>query len=142
MCEIVNCEVPAELLTLAIQQRRDFHHYAETAWTEFRTASIVAATLTKLGYEVKIGDEVIEETAMMGVPSEQELAIHMQRAIDQGADPAWVEKMRGGKTGVVGSLKFDREGPTLAMRFDMDANDLIETSDANHRPLREGSRGA
>jgi aminobenzoyl-glutamate utilization protein A len=138
MNETVNCEAPAELLTLAIKRRRDFHHYAETAWTEFRTASIVATTLTKLGYEVQVGDDVIQEAAMMGVPSEQELAVHMQRAIDQGADPAWVEKMRGGKTGVVGSLKFDREGPTVAMRFDMDANDLIETTDADHRPFREG----
>lgn len=138
MRETVKTEVPNELLTLAIKRRRDFHHYAETAWTEFRTASIVAATLTKLGYDVQVGDEVIEETAMMGVPSEPELAIHMQRAVDQGADPTWVEKMRGGKTGVVGRLKFDHEGPTVAMRFDMDANDLIETSDSNHRPLKEG----
>ena len=138
MSKTAQCKIYPELLAMAIKRRRDFHHYAETAWTEFRTASIVATELTRLGYEVQVGDEVIQETAMMGVPSEQELTVHMQRAIDQGADPIWVEKFRGGKTGVVGTLKFDRKGPTVALRFDMDANDLIETSDSKHRPLIEG----
>jgi len=120
-----------------IARRRDFHKYAEVGWTEFRTASIVAQTLTTLGYDVLVGDEVIDADAMMGVPTLEELERHAQRAIKQGANPSWVEKMRGGKTGVVGIMNFSKPGPTVALRFDLDANDAIESEEATHRPYAE-----
>jgi len=122
----------------SVVRRRDFHKYPETAWTEFRTASIVAETLTNLGYEVLTGDEVIDEQTMMGVPAMAELEKHLKRALTQGANPSWVEKMRGGKTGVVGVMRFKHPGPTVALRFDMDANDLNEAEDKEHRPYVEG----
>ena len=121
-----------------VERRRDFHRHAETAWTEFRTAAVVADTLVGLGYKVLAGDEVIAAEAMMGVPSAQELEKHMARALSQGANPGWVEKMKGGKTGVVGIMEFAKPGPTLALRFDMDANDAIEKEEAGHRPYHEG----
>ncbi len=125
-----------------IARRRDFHKYAEAAWTEFRTASVVAKTLADLGYEVLTGDEAVEATAMMGVPSAAELDRHFQRAVGQGAPVAWAEKMRGGKTGVVGVMRFTNPGPTVALRVDMDANDLVEAADEKHRPYREGFASA
>ena len=121
-----------------ITRRRDFHKHAEAAWTEFRTASVVAKTLEDLGYQVLTGDEAVEATAMMGVPSAAELERHFQRALDQGAHAAWAERMRGGKTGVVGVMRFAKPGPTVALRVDMDANDLVEAADEKHRPFREG----
>lgn len=120
-----------------VERRRDFHKYAEVAWTEFRTAATVADVLTSLGYKVLVGDEVIVQAAMMGVPSTQELENHIERAIRQGGNPIWVEKMRGGKTGVVGIMRFGKPGPTVALRFDMDANDAIEAQTEDHRPFRE-----
>jgi aminobenzoyl-glutamate utilization protein A len=48
-----------------IDYRRDFHKYPESGWTEFRTASIIARKLKDLGYEVKIGREVIDEENRM-----------------------------------------------------------------------------
>jgi aminobenzoyl-glutamate utilization protein A len=121
-----------------VARRRDFHKHAEVAWTEFRTAAYVAQTLTDLGYQVSTGDDVHDEASMMGLPSKAELEKQMQRAIDQGADKAWVEKMAGGKTGVVGVMKFAKPGPTVALRVDMDANDLSEATEEKHRPFREG----
>jgi aminobenzoyl-glutamate utilization protein A len=118
--------------------RRDLHKHAETAWTEFRTAAIVAETLTRLGYQVAVGDEVIDADVMMGVPSGQELIDQQKRAIAQGADPNWVERMQGGKTGVMGVMHFAEPGPVVAFRFDMDANDVVEATLAEHRPWREG----
>lgn len=120
-----------------IERRRDFHKYAETAWTEFRTAAIVADTLTQLGYEVLSGDEVIDITAMMGVPDLNELDEHAERALAQGANPDWIKTFKGGKTGVVGILRFAKPGPTVALRFDMDANDIAESEEEEHRPYRE-----
>lgn len=119
-------------------RRRDFHKHAEAAWTEFRTASIVARELAALGYRVLAGDEAVDGQAMMGVPAAAELERHYQRALGQGADPVWAEKMRGGKTGVVGVMAFGKPGPTVALRVDMDANDLVEAAEEKHRPCREG----
>ncbi|MDK2823684.1 MAG: aminobenzoyl-glutamate utilization protein [Clostridia bacterium] len=120
-----------------IERRRDFHKYAEVAWTEFRTAAKVADVLQELGYEVLAGDDVIAPEAMMGVPEPEKLERHVKRALAQGANPKWVEKMKGGKTGVVGIMDFQKPGPTLAFRFDMDANDAIEAEEEEHRPYRE-----
>lgn len=121
-----------------VARRRDFHKHAEAAWTEFRTASIVAKTLQGLGYQVLAGDEVVDPKAMMGVPPAAELDRQFQRALEQGADAAWAEKMRGGKTGVVGVMRYAKPGPTVALRVDMDANDLNEAAEEKHRPFREG----
>jgi len=120
-----------------IARRRDFHKYAESGWTEFRTASIVAETLTTLGYEVLVGEAVIDADAMMGVPELGKLERHSERAIEQGAQSSWVGKMHGGKTGVVGIMKFLKPGPTVALRFDLDANDATEAEDEIHRPYVE-----
>ena len=130
----------------SVARRRDFHKHAETAWTEFRTAALVATTLADLGYRVLAGDEAVDAAAMMGVPAAAELARQAERALSQGAPAAWVERMRGGRTGVVGVLGLGRPGPTAALRVDMDANDLVEAEEPRHRPFREGfasvNRGA
>ncbi len=144
---VTNFVEHAEKLTeKTIARRRDFHKYAESAWTEFRTAAIVADTLSELGYQVLAGAEVIDEQAMMGVPSVGELDRHAERALVQGANPEWVEKMRGGKTGVVGILKCAKPGPTIGLRFDIDANDAVEADNESHRPAKDGfasvNRGA
>ena len=120
-----------------IGYRRDFHKYPEAGWTEFRTAAIVVEKLQAMGYEVKYGPEAVAKEDMMGVPSPEELKQHMERAINQGANPEIVKKMEGGLTGVVAQLKCG-EGPTVALRFDMDANDISEAQDEKHRPFREG----
>ena len=118
--------------------RRDLHRHPEVGWTEFRTASMVAKHLDDLGYEVFAGEEVIEKSAMMGVPSEEVLLKHMERARQQGAPAKYLGKMNGGKTGVMGKLETGRPGPVIALRFEMDANDLNESKEEGHRPFREG----
>ncbi len=139
-------ELVHSLKNKLIERRRDFHKHAEVAWTEFRTAAIVADTLTTLGYKVLVGDETVATEAIMGEPAADVLKQHMERAIAQGASPEWVAKMAGGKTGVVGILTFPKPGPTVALRFDMDANDAIEAEETTHRPFKEGfasvNRGA
>jgi aminobenzoyl-glutamate utilization protein A len=124
-----------------IERRRDLHRYPEAAWTEFRTASMVAAALSAAGYEVRIGEDAVRRSSMLGVPSEEELSAHMERAAAQGGDPDLIARMRGGLTGVVGELVCG-DGPVVALRFDMDANDLDEACDEEHRPFREGFASA
>lgn len=131
-------ELSMQIEEKTIARRRDLHRYPETGWTEFRTASIVIETLNKLGYQVKFGSDVIDEASMMGVPTHKVLQEQMERAIAQGANPEFVQKMAGGKTGVVGIMKFAKPGKTVALRFDMDCNDITEAADEKHRPFKEG----
>lgn len=122
-----------------IAQRRDFHKYAESGWFEMRTSSIIARKLTDLGYEVLTGEDVCDKDARMGVPSAEKLEEQYARAVNQGADPEFVEATRGGMTGVIGILRCG-EGPTVAMRFDIDALGVIESEEADHIPAKEGFR--
>ncbi len=121
-----------------IDWRRDFHRYPEAAWTEFRTADRVVKVLNSFGYDVQYGSKVVDEAAMMGVPTQDVLENSSKRAIEEGADSTVVESMAGGKTGVVGTLYTGRPGPIVALRFDMDANDVQEKTDEKHRPWQEG----
>ena len=133
-----------EIITLAeameaklISCRRDLHKYAESGWFEMRTSSLIARRLKDLGYEVLVGSDVCLDEARMGVPEEEKLEAHYQKVLTQGADPEFVEATRGGHTGVIGILRCG-EGPTVAMRFDIDALGVVEATDADHRPAKEG----
>lgn len=123
---------------VTISRRRDLHAHPEPGWTEFRTAAMVAGILQHLGYRVQTGAAVVKEEEMMGVPSPAVLEAAAKQAVREGASASWVEKMQGGKTGVTAVFSFDRPGPVVALRFDMDANDVQETAEKEHRPSREG----
>lgn len=118
-------------------RRRDIHRHPETGWTEFRTASLVVSALNELGYDVAMGADAVLESAMMGRPSDSVLKIAQERAVNEGADKEIVDRMSGGLTGVVGTMKFG-DGPVVALRFDMDCNDVHETEEAGHFPNKEG----
>ncbi|PHM62059.1 amidohydrolase [Xenorhabdus ishibashii] len=118
--------------------RRDFHQFAESGWLEFRTATIVADELHRLGYNLKMGKEVIKADARMGVPPEQSLQAQEQRAIRQGALTAWLPHFSSGFTGIVATLDTGKPGPTLAFRVDMNALDQNEAQTHRHLPYAEG----
>ena len=136
MKDIVNKIINA-IENQIIGYRRDFHRYAESGWTEFRTASLVARRLTDLGYKVMIGNEVMKDEDRMGLPDEEILEKNWQRAKEQGGDEHFLESVKNGFTGVVGVLK-NGDGPVIGLRFDMDALDIQENLTDNHRPFREG----
>ena len=121
-----------------IERRRDLHRHPENGWTEFRTASLVITRLRQLGYEVQFGRDVLAESERMGVPAEPVLTTASERALREGAPQELVEKMAGGYTGVVGTLATGRPGKTVALRFDMDCNDVAEAADDKHRPAKAG----
>ncbi len=81
-----------------IRLRRDIHKHPELGFQEFRTAALVADTLTEIGIEVKTGV---------------------------------------GKTGVVGELGTG-DGPTLAIRADMDALPILEANDTPYKSTHDG----
>ena len=76
-----------ELEREMIRTRRDFHRYPEAAWTEFRTSSIIAERLERLGYKnLRVGRQVKNPDAVMGRPSEEEISEHIKRAVMQGGN--------------------------------------------------------
>lgn len=117
--------------------RRDFHAHPELGWCEMRTSSLIARRLTELGYEVLTGPAVCRDEARMGLPDRQTLEQAYRQAEQQGADPEFLPAARGGFTGVIGILRCG-EGPTAALRFDIDALPVSECPDGEHRPTREG----
>jgi aminobenzoyl-glutamate utilization protein A len=134
-------QIAAEIEREIVGYRRDFHRHAESGWTEFRTASLVARRLSDLGYEVKAGREVVKDDERMGLPSPEVLEERWQRAANQGGDPEFLEVVKGGFTGVVATLQHG-QGPTIGLRFDIDAVDLQESQHPDHRPAREGFASA
>lgn len=127
-----------ELIPGLVAVRRDLHKYPESAWTEFRTASMCIKKMQELGYTITMGEDAVKRDAMMGVPAADVLKSHMERAVAQGADAELVAKMEGGLTGFWADMDFGGEGPFLAVRFDMDCNDVSECDAADHRPNMEG----
>ena len=127
-----------EISQSLIEWRRDFHRHPESGWVEFRTASIIASKLSNWGYKVEAGQDVIDESSRMGVPDEETLERQKRRASIQGGNLDWIERFSGGFTGVVGVLDTGYPGPTIGLRFDIDALDIQESYDGSHRPAREG----
>ena len=125
------------ILPELIAIRRDLHKHAETGWLEMRTSSLVARRLTDMGYKVLVGEDVCLREARMGVPEDSVLEANYARARAQGGDPEFLPYTRGGMTGVIGILECG-EGPTVAMRFDIDALGVFEAEELEHRPRAEG----
>lgn len=121
-----------------IATRRDFHEHPELGFEEMRTSSLIARKLTEMGFdEVLVGRDVCDDKTRMGVPAQEELDAAYQRAEAEGGDPEFLPAAKDGFTGVIGILHCG-EGPTVALRFDIDALPIQETHDKGHFPADNG----
>ena len=109
--------------------RRSLHRHPEAGWTEFRTTGMVVHRLRELGYRVETGSDCIQPDAVRGWPEE---AVVRESRAQAG------ELARGIEVpGAVGILERG-EGPTVALRFDMDATEVAESDDPAHPPVAQG----
>ena len=120
------------------EYRREFHKYPENGWREIRTSARIAEILTDMGYTCLMGPDVVNVDSVIHLvrPDEEEMAAVMKRAVEQGADPAFVEKTRG-IPGVIAELDTGKEGPVTAFRFDIDCLPYDEPKKEGYRPYDE-----
>ena len=124
----------AELTAL----RREFHTYPESGWTEFRTTVRIIEELERLGLPVRYGREIHVPEKMLGLPEPEVLEACWQRAAGETDRRDLLEAMRGGYTGCVAMIEGGLPGPTVGIRVDIDCNDVEESRDEDHRPVRKG----
>ena len=120
------------------EYRREFHKYPENGWREIRTSARIAEILTDMGYTCLMGPDVVNVDSVIHLvrPDEEEMAAVMKRAVEQGADPAFVEKTQG-IPGVIAELDTGKEGPVTAFRFDIDCLPYDEPKKEGYRPFDE-----
>lgn len=116
--------------------RREFHKIAEPGWLEFRTTVRLINYLRSYGYDLEYGKKI--HSQRMGLPTKREMKAYAN-SIELDADFDTSEILEG-YTGVVARLDTGKEGPTIGLRFDIDANGIEESQDPDHRPNKEGFR--
>ncbi|MFB6308477.1 MAG: amidohydrolase [Haloarculaceae archaeon] len=120
--------------------RRDLHRHPEPAWREFATTCRIVSELERIGVDdLLVGPEILAEGERMAVPDDGELAEWYERARDRGAREDILERLEGGYTGAMAVLERG-EGPTVALRVDIDGLPITESGAAAHQPAAEDFR--
>jgi aminobenzoyl-glutamate utilization protein A len=120
--------------------RRELHRRPEPAWCEFHTTARIVEELREMGVDdVQVGPEILADGERGGVPATEELERWETRAREYGVDEALLDRMAGGYTGALATLSRG-EGPTVALRVDIDALPREESTDGDHAPVAAGFR--
>src|SRR6056297_2643983 len=124
-----------------VSLRREFHRRPEPAWREFWTTARIVAELESIGVdELFVGPDVLDADARMGTPDDGDLDAWRDQARDAGANPDIVDRLADGHTGAIAVLDGENpeDGPTIALRVDIDGLPRAESEDASHHPVAEG----
>lgn len=124
----------SDLIDQMLQDRRHIHRRPELGWTEFETTSYVANRLECLGIEYQLGIDFLDISSVQG-RDEKLVNKAIERALEHGVPQSFIEKT-GGYTGIVGILDTGNPGPTIAIRADLDAVPVQETSAAEHEAVK------
>jgi aminobenzoyl-glutamate utilization protein A len=123
-----------------IELRRDLHRHPEPAWREFYTTSRIVDECERIGVdELLLGPAVLADGERTAVPDDAELGEWYDRAREAGAREDVLERLAGGYTGAMAVLERG-EGPTVALRVDIDGLLREESEDEEHVPAKEAFR--
>ena len=128
--DIASSAVSKELIEL----RRKFHKCAETGWLEFETSIYIIEFLKAQGLDLKYGQSI--HGKRIGLPSKSQMDTHKRKITLRKVDFDTSEILQG-YTGAVAILDTQKPGPTVALRFDIDALSIDEAQ-VSHRPFSEG----
>lgn len=119
-----------------VSWRREFHRFPEIGWSEFWTTSRIADYLEEMGFEILMGKQIINEAFVRG---RQKTIVEkgLANAKAYGAKEKWLEKMDG-YTGCVAVFDSGKPGKTIALRFDIDCVNVMESKNPTHIPTALG----
>ncbi len=119
--------------------RRELHRHPEPAWCEFYTTARLIDALRERDVDIHYGRDIHAVDARLNVPEESTRTEWLDRARQAGADETILDEIREGFTGAV--AVFERgQGPTIALRVDIDALPITEADEPDHHPAAEGFR--
>ncbi|TQQ81462.1 amidohydrolase [Halonotius roseus] len=119
--------------------RRELHRHPEPAWCEFYTTARLIDELEQREVdELRYGPE-IHGDARRNIPDTATLSEWRERAREAGAPDAVLDHIGEGYTGVVAVVNRG-EGPTVALRVDIDALPITEADGDDHHPAAAGFR--
>lgn len=119
-----------------INIRRELHQFPEEGWTEFCTTAFIVKYLRELGYEVLLGEKVVSRKDCLGRDPKL-VAQAIETAKERGVCECLLNEMQE-LTGCCAVLDTGRPGPTVALRFDIDCNNVQESGADTHRATAEG----
>ena len=125
-----------QIVNECVALRRRLHRRPEEGWTEFETTYAVVQALKDTGLAIAFGRDVVEPSEALG-RNETLVKAALQRAKANGVPEDFLAACQG-FTGVVAELDTGREGPTTALRVDMDCVLVTESEAPGHVPAREG----
>ncbi|QCC49979.1 amidohydrolase [Halapricum salinum] len=120
--------------------RREFHRHPEPAWREFYTTVRIVEECRRIGVDrLVVGPDLLVTESRTAVPDDADLEAWLERARQRDVDLALLDRLRDGQTGAMAVLERG-EGPTVALRVDIDALPREESTDDEHLPAAEGFR--
>jgi aminobenzoyl-glutamate utilization protein A len=120
--------------------RRELHRHPEPAWREFYTTARIVEECRRIGVDrLVIGPDLLADGERTALPDDTEMEQWLDRARERDVDPNVLDHLDGGNTGVMAVLERG-EGPTVALRVDIDALPRTESTDGEHQPTAEGFR--
>ncbi|MCE7792780.1 amidohydrolase [Salipaludibacillus sp. CUR1] len=137
-------DLPPEEIEITERQvsrlRRKFHQLAEPGWCEYQTTCAIVKELADLSFDIFTGEDVTWEEARMGPPPELIDDYFFKKAEENQVPEELLEKLKGGRTGVIAVMDTKKPGPHTALRFDIDALPITESGEDDHLPAREQFR--
>ncbi len=123
-----------------VSLRRELHRRPEPAWCEFYTTARIVEELRTLDVdEILVGPDLLAEGERQEVPDEKTLDSWLEQARETGVDDDVLDKLEGGYTGAIATLEGG-DGPTVALRVDIDGLPQKEADEQGHQPAEEGFR--
>lgn len=113
--------------------RRLFHAYPEKAWMEYHTVATIARELSSFGFQIKRGAEIMDMSLAMALPSKEENSLVFEKALESISSEE-LSYFKDNKTALSAFLYLGSE-KSIAIRFDMDALAIQESSSINHIPF-------